>query len=203
MGGAGDGSPPPERRSRRPPLSKLQSVFCLPGKWEIRHRPIKGDIWLNFGHHLHLTNKGDPGTPGIIIVTSDCSDRYHCAWFTCMVRSGVVLSASLAPEGVWRLHDLHRLRGSAAPCAATPRGTFFKNKISDLGQALLGQMIKNTAQENILINVPRGRKRDKMLQLGNRGAAARASGARSGVPALGGGLLPPEPPPRFFFFLKI
>ena len=34
---------------------------------------LQGDIWLNSGHHLHLTNKGDPGTLVIIIVTSDSS----------------------------------------------------------------------------------------------------------------------------------
>ena len=31
---------------------------------------VKGDIWHNSGHHLRLTNKGDPGSLVIIIVTS-------------------------------------------------------------------------------------------------------------------------------------
>ena len=31
----------------------------------------QGDIRLNSVHYFQLTNKGDPGKPGIIIITSD------------------------------------------------------------------------------------------------------------------------------------
>ena len=49
----------------------LQAGKCplSPGLVGVRHRPAKGDIWLNFGHYLHLTNKGDPGILEIIVVT--------------------------------------------------------------------------------------------------------------------------------------
>ena len=80
-------------------------------------------------------------------------------------------------------------------------GTFLKNNISELGPAWLGQFIKNTAQEIILINVPPEEKKREILQLGNRGAAARASGARGGLSFLGRGLLPADHPASFFLVL--
>ena len=47
----------------------------------------KGDIRLKSSHHLHLTNKGDPGKPGIIIVTSesDASEKPKGAAITLVI----------------------------------------------------------------------------------------------------------------------
>ena len=59
-----------EARAAAPPLQASKCLLC-PRLLEDCLCLVKGDIWLNSGHHLHLTNKGDPGTRGIIMVTSD------------------------------------------------------------------------------------------------------------------------------------
>ena len=51
--------------SKPPSFSKLQHVLLLQGHGRDYPCPVKGDIWHNFGHYLHLTNTGDPGIPEI------------------------------------------------------------------------------------------------------------------------------------------
>ena len=78
VGGSGGGSTPPRagRRARRPPPFQAAKSPLSPRLLEDCSCPLKGDIWLNSGHHLHLTNKGDLGTPGIVIVTSAYSGMH-------------------------------------------------------------------------------------------------------------------------------
>ena len=80
QGVRGSGSTPPERRSSWPRAPEaraaappFQAAKCplSPGQGGVRHRRVKGDIWLDSGRCLHLRNKGDPGIPEIIIVTRD------------------------------------------------------------------------------------------------------------------------------------
>ena len=63
----------------------------------------------------------------------------------------------------------------------------------------MGQFSENSSGEIILINVPKVEE-DEYLAAWKWGVAARASGARGGLPALGRGLPPPERPASSFYF---
>ena len=80
-----------------------------------------------------------------------------------------------------------RAKSSSAACAEAVTA----------GKVAHGQNYEpySTSKEGASRFEPKNKKKD-IVQLGNA-AAARASGARGGLPALGGGLPRPEPPAFF------